>query len=53
MQPWLYQIVRNATSGALVMFIDLNYGTLHTDPPDIDEADAAMLTIAAGDVNES
>ena len=35
------------------MFIDLNDGTWHPDPPDIDQAEAAMLAIAAGDVDET
>lgn len=38
---------------ALVMFIDLNEGTWDPDPPDIDQAEEAMLAIAAGDVDET
>lgn len=37
----------------LVMFIDLNHGTWDPDPPDFDEAEAAMLAIASGDVDEA
>ena len=37
---------------SLVMFIDLNGGAWDPDPPDIDEAEGAMLAIAAGDVDE-
>ena len=37
---------------SLVMFIDLNGGAWDPDPPDIDEAEGAMLAIASGDVDE-
>ena len=37
---------------ALVLFIDLNDGTWDPDPPDVDEAEEAMLAVAAGDVDE-
>jgi death-on-curing protein len=37
----------------LVMFIDLNHGRWDPDPPDIDEAEEAMLAIAGGDVDEA
>jgi len=42
-----------AAWAALAMFIDLNDGTWEPDPPDIDEAEAAMLVIAAGEVDET
>ena len=35
------------------MFIDLNHGIWDPDPPDIDQAEEAMLAIAAGDVDET
>ena len=35
------------------MFIDLNDGTWKPDPPDIDQAEAAMLAIAAGEADET
>ncbi len=34
------------------MFIDLNDGARDPDPPDIDEAEEAMLAVAAGEVDE-
>ena len=46
-----------ATSGPpgqrLVLFIDLNDGVWDPDPPDIDQAEEAVLAIAAGDVDEA
>jgi prophage maintenance system killer protein len=41
-----------AAWAALVMFIDLNDGAWEPDPPNVDEAESAMLSVAAGDVNE-
>jgi death-on-curing protein len=38
---------------ALVMFIDLNDGIWNPDPPDTDDAEQAMLAIAAGEVDEA
>ena len=35
------------------MFIDLNSGTWAPDQPDVDQAEEAMLSIAAGDVDEA
>jgi death-on-curing protein len=43
---------KRAAWASLVMFIDLNGGAWDPDPPDIDEAEEAMLAIAAGDVDE-
>jgi death-on-curing protein len=37
---------KRAAWTALVMFIDLNHGAWDPDPPDIDEAEQAMLAIA-------
>ena len=44
---------KRAAWAALVMFVDLNNGTWHPDPPDIDGAEEAMLAIAAGEVDET
>jgi death-on-curing protein len=44
---------KRAAWAALVMFVDLNRGTWEPDPPDVDEAEQAMLAIAAGEVNET
>jgi death-on-curing protein len=44
---------KRAAWAALVMFIDLNDGAWDPDPPDVDEAEEAMLAIASGDVDES
>ena len=37
----------------LAMFVDLNHGTWDPDPPNIDQAEEAMLAIAAGEVDET
>ena len=44
---------KRAAWATLVMFIDLNNGTWEPDPPDVDEAEQAMLAIAAGEVDET
>ena len=36
-----------------MVFIDLNDGGWEPDPPDVDAAEAAMLAVAAGDVDEA
>lgn len=38
---------------SLVMFLDLNGAHWDPDPPDVDAAEAAMLAVAAGEVDES
>jgi death on curing protein len=43
---------KRAAWAALVMFIDLNDGTWDPDPPDVDDAEDAMLKVAAGQVDE-
>ncbi len=43
---------KRAAWAALVMFIDLNDGAWDPDPPDVDDAEAAMLAVAAGEVDE-
>lgn len=44
---------KRAAWAALVMFIDLNDGTWEPDPPDIEQSEAAMLAIAASEVDET
>lgn len=44
---------KRAAWAALLLFIDFNNGVWDPDPPDIDEAEEAMLAIAAGDVGEA
>lgn len=36
-----------------MLFIDLNDGTWHPDPPKVDDAESAMLVVAAGEVDEA
>ena len=35
------------------MFLELNGGRWDPDPPDVDEAEAAMLVVAAHEVDEA
>ncbi len=44
---------KRAAWAALAMFVDLNHGTWDPDPPNIDQAEEAMLAIAAGEVDET
>jgi death-on-curing protein len=44
---------KRAAWASLIVFIDLNDGRWDPDPPDVDEAEAAMLAVAARDVDES
>lgn len=44
---------KRAAWAALVLFIDLNSGVWDPDPPDVDEAEAAMLAVAAHEVDEA
>ena len=44
---------KRAAWAALVMFLDLNGANWDPDPPDVDDAEAAMLTIAYHDVDEA
>jgi len=44
---------KRAAWAALVMFIDLNGGQWHPDPPDVDEAEQAMLDVAAHQADEA
>ncbi len=43
---------KRAAWAALTVFIDLNDGRWEPDPPDVDEAEAAMLDVAAGTITE-
>jgi death-on-curing protein len=43
---------KRAAWAALVMFVDLNEGHWDPDPPDVDDAEAAMLAVAAHEVDE-
>ena len=43
---------KRAAWATLVLFVDLNEGRWDPDPPNIDEAEAAMFSIASGDVDE-
>lgn len=36
-----------------MLFIDLNGGRWHPDPPNVDEAETAMLAVAAREVDEA
>lgn len=44
---------KRAAWAALVVFLDLNDIVWDPDPPDVDEAEAAMLAVAAGEVDEA
>jgi death-on-curing protein len=44
---------KRAAWATLVMFVDLNRGRWDPDPPDVDEAEHAMVAIAAHAVDEA
>jgi death-on-curing protein len=44
---------KRAAWACLVMFVELNGGHWDPDPPDVDEAEAAMLAVAAHEVDEA
>ena len=44
---------KRAAWAALVVFLDLNDWTWVPDPPNVDEAEAAMQAVAAGNVDEA
>lgn len=44
---------KRASWACLVLFLDLNDVTWDPDPPDVDEAEAAILAVAAHDVDET
>jgi death-on-curing protein len=44
---------KRAAWAALVVFLDLNEWAWEPDPPNVDEAEAAMQAVAAGEVDEA
>ncbi len=44
---------KRAAWAALTLFVDLNDGVWEPDPPDVDQAEEAMQSIAAGEVDET
>lgn len=44
---------KRASWACLVLFLDLNDVTWEPDPPDVDEAEAAILAVAAHEVDET
>ena len=44
---------KRAAWASLVMFLDLNGAGWNPDPPDVDEAERAMLAVAAHEVDEA
>jgi len=44
---------KRASWAALVLFLDLNGVVWDPDPPDVDDAEAAMLSVAAHEVDEA
>lgn len=44
---------KRAAWAALVLFVDLNGGVWDPDPPNVDEAEAAMLAVAAHEVDDA
>lgn len=52
---WNHPLVdgnKRASWASLVMFLELNGVTWEPDPPNVDEAEAAMLAVAAHEVDE-
>ncbi len=43
---------KRASWASLLLFIDLNDGRWEPDPPDVDQAEEAMMAVAAGEVDE-
>lgn len=44
---------KRAAWASLIMFVELNGGHWHPDPPDVDDAEATMLAVAAHAVDEA
>lgn len=44
---------KRAAWACLVLFIDLNGGTWEPDPPNVDEAETAIVAVAAGQLREA
>jgi death-on-curing protein len=43
---------KRASWAALLLFVDLNDGVWDPDPPDVDQAEQAMMAVAADEVDE-
>jgi death-on-curing protein len=43
---------KRAAWAGLLLFVDLNGGTWDPDPPDVDDAEAVMIAVAASEMNE-
>jgi len=53
---WNHPLVdgnKRAAWAGLLLFVDLNGGNWEPDPPVVDEAEAVMLQVAAGEMSES
>jgi death-on-curing protein len=53
---WNHPLVdgnKRSSWASLVMFLDLNDVVWDPDPPDVDEAESAMLSVAAHEVDEA
>jgi death-on-curing protein len=53
---WNYPLVdgnKRAAWASLIVFIELNAGIWDPDPPDVDQAEQAMLAIATHEVDEA
>lgn len=44
---------KRASWATLIMFIDLNGGRWDPDPPNVDEAEAAMVSVAGRELDEA
>lgn len=44
---------KRAAWASLLLFVDLNHGWWEPDPPHVDQAEEAMIAVAAGRVDES
>jgi len=44
---------KRAAWAAATLFVDLNDGVWEPDPPGVDQAEQAMLAVAAGEVDEA
>ncbi|MCB0976167.1 MAG: Fic family protein [Acidimicrobiales bacterium] len=43
---------KRASWASLLLFVDFNAGVWDPDPPDVDQAEEAMMAVAAGEVDE-
>ena len=44
---------KRAAWACLLLFVDFNDGRWDPDPPNVDEAESAMLAVAAGEIDEA